>query len=155
MVHNLVYIGLGSNIGDSDANIEEAIEQIKQLNVSVTGTSSFYRSKSWGFESDYAFSNVVIALDTSMDIIWLFNSLQQIEKNMGRVKTKTKGYEDRIIDIDILDFKGIVFKNRQLEVPHALMHHRNFVLEPLAEICPDWRHPVTNKDIDDLIKCLN
>lgn len=146
-----VYLGIGSNLGDRKKNIQNALEELQGISESSIQSSSFYSSKAWGFDSDHLFLNVVVVLKTQMSALELLNKTQEIERKLGRTK-KSEGnhYEDRIIDIDILIYGKEVIKTECLTVPHPLMEHRLFVLEPFNELAPRLRHPVLRKTIHKL-----
>ncbi len=146
-----VYLGIGSNLGNKESNIETAIENIKIGVGEVLSISSFYYSEPIGFESENNFVNVVLSLFTERTPQQLLEELQQIERKMGRVKLDNVRYADRIIDIDILAFDNLVFQEPNLEIPHPEMTNRDFVLIPLYEINPDFIHPKENKPIKEFI----
>ncbi len=147
----LVYLGIGSNLGDKEANISNAIEKIKNRVGKVLNVSSFYYSKPVGFESKNNFVNVVLSLSTELTPQLLLKELQEIEKKMGRVKPTHVRYADRIIDIDILTFDNLVIQEPNLEIPHPQMTRRNFVLIPLFEINPNFIFLKENKSIKEFI----
>ncbi len=151
----MIILSLGSNLGDKHANIMAAIEHIACLG-SVLGVSEYYESDPWGFESDNAFLNVVLILDCTMDVFDLLDALKGIEREMGRGE-KSVGcvYTDRVIDIDIIDYKGMVIEADSLVCPHVLMHKRAFVLVPLCELLPQWVHPVLKKTAVELRDCCD
>jgi 2-amino-4-hydroxy-6-hydroxymethyldihydropteridine diphosphokinase len=152
MGHNhIVFIGLGSNIGNKELNIEKAIEHIeKQANILLK--SSIYSSEPWGFDSSYSFLNSVIKIETQLTPQLLFEFLKEIELKMGRVKKNKNEYEDRIIDLDILFFDDEIISNETLSIPHIQLVNRKFVLEPLNEISSDFIHPLLNKTIGVLLQ---
>lgn len=141
----MIYLALGSNLGDSCTVIQEAIEFLKKK-VEIHQVSSFYTSQAWGFESQETFYNIVLSGDTSLKPIELLDFVKNIEQEMGR-QAKPEGcrYADRIIDIDIIAYHNLHLVSEQLNIPHLLMQDRNFVLNPLVEIAPDWIHPVLLK----------
>lgn len=145
-------ISLGANLGDRIATIESAYRQIEKSCGRIKKKSSLYSTPPWGFESDQYFINSVIQIETEFSIEPLLARLKRIEKELGRAeKINKNGYEDRLIDIDIIDFEQIILKSEALIVPHSKMHLRNFVLIPLAEIEPNWRHPESLKTIELII----
>lgn len=153
---NLVYLSLGTNLGDRISNIELAYAMISQSTGIIRQKSSFYETPPWGFESTSKFINTVILLETDLGLEELFKSLKQIEQEIGRKKTPNLDvYEDRIIDIDILDFNGKISHSNELTVPHPRIEIRNFVLIPLAEIAPNWIHPLLKLTVNKLISNVN
>ncbi len=150
-VRKLVYLSLGSNIGDRAANLTAAIEALRELG-DVVGVSSFYETEPVEFTRQAWFLNCAVALETEKLPKQLLSAVLHIEQQMGRKRTVAKG--PRVIDIDILLFGTSVIDTPQLTVPHPAMHERRFVLEPLAEIAPEVRHPIFKKTVrqmrDDL-----
>lgn len=143
-------------MGDRKLNIELAYAMITQSTGTIRQKSSLYETPPWGFESTSNFINTVVLLETYLDLEELFKRLKQIEKEIGRTKTaNSTTYEDRIIDIDILDFNGKISHSDELTVPHPRIEMRNFVLIPLAEIAPNWIHPLLKRPVNKLILNLN
>jgi 2-amino-4-hydroxy-6-hydroxymethyldihydropteridine diphosphokinase len=129
------YLGLGSNLGNKENNIAEAIRRIDIQAGKVEKKSSLYYSEPWGFQSENTFVNVVISIETTLDPLGLLHVLQQIEKQMGRTTKSLSGsYCDRIIDIDILLYDDLKIDLPELKVPHPVMWERDFVTKPLKEI---------------------
>lgn len=146
----LVYFGLGTNLGDKEKYLNEAIVQIELELGKILRVSSFYQTKAWGFDSENEFLNAVVLVNTQLSPLDLLNLTQQIEKNMGRKQKTGSNYSDRVIDIDILFYDLQIITQKRLTIPHPLLHLRDFVLYPLAEIAPDLVHPVLNKSIADI-----
>ncbi len=134
-----VYLSLGSNVGDRAENLRTAIHHLDRLGKVVT-VSSFYETEPVELTAQPWFLNCAIELDTEKMPRQLINGVLAIEQEMGRRRRQKKG--PRNIDIDILLFGNSVVEARGLTIPHPAMHERRFVLEPLAEIAPDARHPV-------------
>ena len=133
-----LYLSLGTNLGDRRSNLETALTLIGQRIGTVQSTSSIVETEPWGFESPNRFLNMVAKVQTGMDPLDVLHTAQEIEKQMGRtVKSSNNVYHDRIIDIDILLYDGLVLKTHELTIPHPLMYKRSFVMQPLAEIAPD------------------
>ncbi len=147
----LVYLGLGSNLGNKESNIKTAIENIKIRIGEVLNVSSFFYSEPVGFESENNFVNVVLSAFTQLTPQRLLEETQRIEREMGRVKPDNVRYADRIIDVDILVFDDLVLKTSNLTIPHSEMTKRDFVLIPLYEVNPNFIHPKENKPIKDFI----
>lgn len=144
------YIGLGTNIGNKRRNLITAAALLAERAGDVLSISSFYETEPWGFESDNTFLNAALMLETELEPLQLLSLTQEIEKEMGRTQKSDGAYHDRIIDLDILLYDLCVINEAALVVPHPLMHKRQFVMEPLAEIAPMLVHPVLNKTMLEL-----
>ena len=130
-----VYFSLGSNLGDKEGNIREAISRIGELIGEVDRQSTLLATEPWGFESDNTFVNAAIRCTTSLSPFEILNITQNIERAMGRTLKSVGGqYHDRIIDIDILIYDDLHITTPQLTLPHPLMKERDFVMIPLKEI---------------------
>ena len=130
-----VYFSLGSNLGDKEGNIREAISRIGELIGEVDRQSTLLATEPWGFESDNTFVNAAIRCTTSLSPFEILNITQNIERAMGRTLKSVDGqYHDRIIDIDILIYDDLHITTPQLTLPHPLMKERDFVMIPLKEI---------------------
>ena len=146
-----VYLGLGTNIGDRAKNLASVRGRLAGLFDAIVSVSPVYISKPWGYKSEHDFYNQVIAIITEVDAFDLLDLAQETENKMGRIRSM-KGYSDRIIDIDILFYGNEIISSKPLIIPHPLLHKRMFVLQPMADIAPDFIHPVFNKTIAELIK---
>lgn len=137
-----VFLGLGSNLGDCRENLNKAIGLLSSTG-KVIAVSAFRVTEPSGFYSKHNFLNAAIEIETSLSPEELLNQTQHIEREMGRTEKSVDGnYHDRIIDIDILLYDNLVIDTPTLNIPHPLMHKRLFAMEPLAEIAPDFVHPV-------------
>ena len=146
-----VYLGLGTNIGNKKENLTRAIETLSLALGHYTALSSFIETAPWGFESDNTFLNCAVAFETVLLPEELLGTTERIERELGRTVKSTGGtYHDRVIDIDILLYGNETIDTPRLTIPHPLMHLRDFVLEPLAEIAPEVVHPTTGKSISRL-----
>jgi 2-amino-4-hydroxy-6-hydroxymethyldihydropteridine pyrophosphokinase len=151
----VVYIGLGSNLGQKENFLKLAISEIEKQIGHITAQSAFYNSAPWGFESPNSFINACVAAETVLNPQDCLHILSSIEQDLGRTKKTQKGYQDRVIDLDILLYGQKIIKEDGLIVPHPLMHQRLFVLEPLVEIAPDFVHPILKKSIRNLLEELS
>tara|TARA_Y100000590_G_scaffold448986_1_gene586449 strand:+ start:641 stop:1168 length:528 start_codon:yes stop_codon:yes gene_type:complete len=153
----LVYLSLGSNLGNRINNLEKAKYLLNSSNVNIIKTSNYYETKSWPNKKFPKYLNIVIMAYTSLEINSLFFLIKHIEKKLGRKKT-TKNYP-RTCDIDILDYdkkvKSINLNNEKIEIPHPRLHKRNFVLIPLLEVSKSWVHPNYNQKISKLLLNIN
>ena len=146
-----VYLGLGTNIGNKKENLTRAIEALSLALGHYTALSSFIETAPWGFESENTFLNCAVAFETVLLPEELLDTTERIERELGRTAKSTGGtYHDRVIDIDILLYGNETIDTPRLTIPHPLMHLRDFVLEPLAEIAPEVVHPTTGKSISRL-----
>ncbi|MGB9824124.1 MAG: 2-amino-4-hydroxy-6-hydroxymethyldihydropteridine diphosphokinase [Candidatus Hydrothermia bacterium] len=148
---SLVYLSLGSNLGEREQNLNRAINELYKLG-KVLAISHFFETKPYGYHNQPDFLNCAVALETSLSPELLLEELKGIEKELGR---ENKGrWRERIIDIDIIFYDHIVYKSETLVIPHPDMQYREFVLRPLAEIAKDFIHPVLKKSIETLLEEL-
>lgn len=146
-----VYLGLGTNLGDKEANLRTAIYKLQERIGKQVSLSSFYETAPWGFESNHSFLNAAIGLETSLSPIEILHITQEIEKELGRTKKSVNGsYSDRLIDIDILLYDTLVLQTPELTIPHPLMTERDFVMKPLIEIAGNVIHPIRQKTLSEL-----
>jgi 2-amino-4-hydroxy-6-hydroxymethyldihydropteridine diphosphokinase len=146
-----VYLGLGTNLGNKQANLRTAIYKLRERIGKQVSLSSFYETAPWGFESDHSFLNAAIGLETILSPIEILHITQEIEKELGRTKKSVNGsYSDRLIDIDILLYDTLVLQTPELTIPHPLMTERDFVMKPLIEIAGNVIHPTRQKTLSEL-----
>lgn len=132
---HVVYLGLGSNLGERERYVAEAIARIGERVGQVVRRSSLYVTEPWGFRSVHPFVNAVVCCQTSLTPRQLLCATQQIERELGRRhKSHDGAYEDRTIDIDILLYDDLRVDEPDLQIPHPLMYEREFVMQPLREI---------------------
>lgn len=144
-----VYLSLGSNVGDGVANLRAAIAALGLLG-KVTATSAFYESEPVEYTQQPWFINCAVALQTEKMPRQLLNAVLKIERDMGRRRPAKQVKGPRPIDIDILLYGSSVIDTANLQIPHPAMHHRRFVLQPLAEIAPEERHPILKRTVREL-----
>lgn len=145
-----VVIALGTNLGDKELNLKNAICQINSKVGDVSKVSSIFKNSAVGFESENEFFNACLICETKLNPEQVLKELQEIEKILGREKTKDS-YEDRIIDLDIIFYEDLVMKSKNLEIPHPNYHERNFVLVPMLELS-DIKDPKTGINISQLVR---
>ena len=146
-----VYLGLGTNLGDKEANLRTAIYKLQERIGKQVSLSSFYETAPWGFKSDHSFLTAAIGLETNLSPLEVLHITQEIEKELGRKKKSVNGsYSDRLIDIDILLYDNLVLQTPELTVPHPLMTERDFVMKPLIEIAGNAIHPTLQKTLSEL-----
>lgn len=140
MTKHQVYLGLGSNLGNREAVLLQAIKLIDKRVGQVLRRSSFIETEPWGFESDNKFLNAAVCCETELSPRQVLQTTQQIERDLGKRKChatkrqKTIYYQDRPIDIDILLYDDLIVDEPDLKIPHPLMYQREFVMRPLNEI---------------------
>jgi len=148
---SLMYLGLGSNLNDRYANLQRAIAGL-QKHFIITAISPVYLTEPWGDTDQPAFLNVCVAASTSVPPHDALRLIKAIEADMGREPTRRWG--PRLIDIDILFYDKLVLSDQELTIPHPRIAERAFVLAPLADIIPDFRHPQTGETIEEMLDRL-
>ena len=144
-----VYLGLGSNMGERDNLLKEALAMIGESVGHLTDVSSLYETEPVGFDGD-DFLNMAVCIETGLSPSGLIGRVLMIESQLGRIRCE-KGFLPRPIDIDVLLIDNEIIDSEPLIVPHPRMHQRRFVLEPLNEIAPDMIHPVIGKTINEIL----
>jgi 2-amino-4-hydroxy-6-hydroxymethyldihydropteridine diphosphokinase len=150
-VHKIVYLSLGSNIGDRAANLRTALDKLADMGT-VAAVSSFYETEPVELAAQPWFLNCAAKLDTEKMPRQLIAGILALEQSMGRQRRQKNG--PRIIDIDILLFGTSVIDITSLTVPHPKLHQRRFVLEPLVEIAAEVRHPMFKRTMRELRDAL-
>ena len=147
----MVYLGLGTNLGDKEQNLRMSIKKIEERIGNVVSLSAFYATAPWGFSSENSFLNAAVCVETTLVPLQVLEETQRIERELGRTEKSVNGlYADRLIDIDLLLYDDRVMDAEGLILPHPLMTERRFVMEPLSEIAPDVVHPVLHKTMKEL-----
>jgi 2-amino-4-hydroxy-6-hydroxymethyldihydropteridine diphosphokinase len=145
-----IYLSLGSNVGEREKQLAAAIERLDAAGVHVLRKSSVYETEPQDLRDQPWFLNLVLEVETKLSPIQLLTAIQDIEESMGRKRDVPKG--PRSIDIDILLFHTALVETKDLQIPHPRLAQRRFVLEPLAELAPDLRHPQSNRTMRDLLR---
>ncbi len=151
-----IYIGLGANLDGPDGpppvTLELALERFTAHDMRIVAKSRWYLSEAVPDPSDPPFTNGVVEIDTRLGPEAVMGELHAIERSFGRVRGRR--WAPRVLDLDLLDFEGLVRQagpSESLQLPHPRMHERAFVLLPLREIAPEWRHVTLSRSINDLI----
>ncbi|MCM1483826.1 MAG: 2-amino-4-hydroxy-6-hydroxymethyldihydropteridine diphosphokinase [Muribaculaceae bacterium] len=151
------YINLGSNIGDRMAHLERAVAAIRSIPGASVRVSAPFHSAPWGYDSPNDFINVGLALELAdIDPRQLLDALLRIERSISPAshRTASGAYADRVIDIDLIAVDGTVLDVPGLTLPHPRMHQRTFVLKPMAELAPEWRHPLSGLTPAEMLALL-
>lgn len=145
----LVYLALGSNIGDRAGNLRAAIDRLADAGIAIRRESPVYETEPVGYAQQRWFLNMVVEGETTLFPMQLLTRAGKIERALGRVRTIANG--PRTIDLDILLYGNAIVRTTRLEIPHPRLHERRFVLAPLADLSPDLRHPVTGKTVRQML----
>ncbi len=151
MKKNIVYLCIGGNLGEREANMEETREFLEFNFGDVLETSSVYESEGWEMENVPAFLNQVVKIETELTPLELLQEIAELEEFYGRER-KSGIYLSREMDVDVLLYNDEIVETEKLIVPHPKMAMRRFVLEPLNEIAPDLVHPMLKKTIAELLR---
>lgn len=147
----IVYLSLGSNIGDRLGYLQQATSLLKATpGISVVATSSFYETEPWQMDSENWFVNAVVQATTTLTPEKLLSECQRIETQLGRKRDGGSEYIDRTLDIDILFYDDLILHNESLTIPHKHFHKRAFLLVPMLEIAQDFVHPLFKKTVSQL-----
>jgi 2-amino-4-hydroxy-6-hydroxymethyldihydropteridine diphosphokinase len=145
----IVYLGLGSNVGDREENLRGALARLAAAGVRILRASPVYETEPVDYANQRWFLNQVAEAETALFPVQLLSRTSRIERDMGRIRTVPNG--PRTIDIDILLYGGTVMRSATLEIPHPRMAERRFVLAPLADLAPDLRHPATHQTVRQML----
>jgi len=146
-----VILSIGSNQGNRLENVEHCLQLIHQEIGTIIKVSRLYETPSWGFDSD-AFYNCALVMHTFDSPEKILSQILKIERQLGRVRGEKLGYQSRIIDVDLITFDEEIIDVENLQVPHPLMQNRKFVLLPMLDLNLDWKHPVLQKKIPELLE---
>lgn len=144
-----VFLGLGTNMGDRQQNLADAIDALAKK-MEMLRRSSVYETKAWGYTEQADFLNMVVEAKTELKPLALLNFLKRTESELGRVANFR--YGPRVIDIDILFYEDLVRNTPRLQIPHPRLHERAFVLVPMVELAADLTHPILNRSMSELLK---
>lgn len=151
----LVFLSLGTNLGDREKNLRQAISELQKRTGTIVSQSAFFTTEPWGFQSENIFVNLCVGLHTTLSPQDLLRKTQDIERRMGRTHKSTDGtYHDRIIDIDLLLCGNCIIDEPHLHLPHPLMAERLFVLRPLAQIAQNQIVPGTEMSVGEMLSAL-
>lgn len=146
-----VYMAIGANVGDKQTNIKKAVSLLSEKIQNIV-LAPLYETQPWGYEEQENFINTALKGETNLSPEALLDFVKEIEKKVGRVKRFTNG--PREIDIDVLLYDDLVYHSSDLIIPHARLHERDFVLEPLADIASEVVHPEMHKTIGQMLQEL-
>lgn len=149
---SIAYIALGSNLGDKEANLRQALKMLLVKELQIRSVSSFFKTEPYGVTDQPEFINAVACVKTDLAPEKLLKLLLDTELEMGRVRLRHWG--ERNIDLDLLLYDDLIYYSEKLVLPHPDMQNRFFVLQPLSEIAADKIHPVYKKSIQTLLKSL-
>tara|TARA_B100000287_G_scaffold431444_1_gene488701 strand:+ start:1268 stop:1753 length:486 start_codon:yes stop_codon:yes gene_type:complete len=146
---NLIYLQLGSNLGDRKKLLDSAISLINKKIGRVSRRSKIYESDAWGVSHQPKYLNQILEVYSDIKCKYIINHIHSIENQLGRIRDKK--WQERLIDIDVIFFNDLIIEKNDLYIPHKYMHKRRFVLEPLNELIGDYIHPKYKKSIAQLL----
>lgn len=141
---HIIFLGLGANVGDKKKNLKKAIDLLNENIINIK-LSKFYETEPWGYEDQDNFLNIAIRGKTSLLPIELLKFVKDVEKKVGRIERFKWG--PREIDIDILFYDDLIYKDSDLQIPHPYLHERDFALSPLMDLDPNLVHPILKRTI--------
>ena len=147
----IVFLGIGTNLGNRESNLEQAVARIEEYIGPVLNSSSIYETAPWGFQSEDEFLNMVVKVETELIPSGLLGRILMIESLLGRVRGE-KRYSSRLIDVDILLYENLIINEASLKIPHPLLQERKFILVPLCEIASEVIHPILKKSVAELLE---
>ena len=155
---NKIIIGIGGNINSNDGSHptlvgKKAINFLENYSIQVTKQSSWYESEPIPKSDQPNYFNCIVFAKTTLNELNVLNSLHDIEYILGRRRNVIN--EERVIDLDLIDYSNKILENRDIIIPHPRAHKRRFVMEPLAELDKNWVHPILKKNVDEILKKLN
>jgi len=148
---NSIYLSIGSNTGNRREYLKKALQLLESGNDSIGSVSPVYETEPWGVRNQQNFYNLAVELVSELEPAALLEKIHHIEHICGRKRT-VELYSPRTLDIDILFYNNLILTTDDLKIPHPLLHSRLFVLVPMGDIAPDFRHPVLGKTIRQLIR---
>ena len=156
-IHNII-ISIGGNIKSKDGShpihvAKKAINCLEDYSIQVTNQSSWYETEPIPKSDQPNYFNCVVFAKTTLNELNVLNSLHDIENIFGRRRIAVN--EDRVIDLDLIDYSNKILENKDIIIPHPRAHKRRFVMEPLAELDKNWVHPILNKNVSEILKKLN
>jgi 2-amino-4-hydroxy-6-hydroxymethyldihydropteridine diphosphokinase len=143
---------LGGNMGNVPLTFRTCIQEFEDEGYLIIDISSIYSSSSWGYESEHLYYNQLVVLHTNNNAQQLLNDALTLENKLGRIRSSSKDYSDRPIDIDIMFYESEIIESENLHIPHPRMHLRKFCLVPLVELMPQFIHPLLNRTIAQLLE---
>lgn len=143
-----VYLSLGTNLGERLWNLQQAVQRLGQI-CTVTAVSPVYHTPPWGVTNQPAFLNLCLQVSTNQTPFSFLTACKTIEQELGRYVTSRWG--PRLIDIDLLSYDSLIQQTHNVTLPHPHLHERAFVLVPLADIAPHWRHPITGQTVQQMV----
>ena len=151
----IYYLNIGSNIGDRRDNLYRAVVALA-ADTSGCDVSSIVESEPWGFESENRFMNLGVSLESDIEPHEMLDRIHDIERSLGSASHRDAdgGYIDRLVDIDIVAIDDLVIDTPTLQVPHPHLPDRDFFLRPMAQLAPDWHHPVTGLTASEMLEKL-
>jgi 2-amino-4-hydroxy-6-hydroxymethyldihydropteridine diphosphokinase len=152
----MILIGLGANLpsqaGPPASTLKRALGELERQDVKIREVSAFYKTPAWPDPADPAFVNAVAAVQTRLQPVELLMLLHGVETAMGRLRSASNA--PRTLDLDLLDYDSRIMTGPELVLPHPRIASRSFVLVPLREVAPGWRHPVTGEGVEALLAAL-